>query len=127
MQNIKNTITILEVPDTDWMQYLDVVEDTRCPRCEGAGRVGGRPCPVCKGRGETSKERPSGYVRCPVCKGSGAVSIPAPEFVRGEGWGEQAKTRYDLCWGTGVVPKLQVLIGGEGEVQFVLGWWDCEC
>jgi len=62
----KNTITISEIPDavimvallatttnaTFWMRYLDIVEDTRCPKCEGAGRVSGRPCPVCKGRGE---------------------------------------------------------------------------
>ena len=66
-----------------------------------------------------------GYLRCPVCKGSGAVSVPAPEFTMEEGWGEQAKARCDLCWGTGIVPKPQVY--GEGEVQFVLGWWDCKC
>ncbi|MBU2612001.1 MAG: hypothetical protein KJ606_13815 [Chloroflexi bacterium] len=65
------------------------------------------------------------YVCCPACKGSGAVSVPAPEFVKEEGWGETAKARCDLCWGTGVLPKLQVY--GEGEVSFALGWWDCEC
>jgi len=67
-----------------------------------------------------------GYLRCPVCKGSGAVSVPAPEFTKEEGWGEQAKARCDLCWGTGILPEPQAF-GSEGEVQFVLGWWDCKC
>jgi len=62
MQNIKNTITISKIPDTAWMRYLDIVEDTRCPRREGAGRISGRPCPVCKGRGEISNKEVTNYV-----------------------------------------------------------------
>lgn len=61
-QNIKNIIMPDEVPGTDWGQYLDVIEDTRCPRCEGAGRVSGRPCPVCKGRGEILDKEVTNYV-----------------------------------------------------------------
>jgi len=68
---------------------------------------------------------PPGFVLCPKCKGSGTESIPAPEFIQEEGWGKQAKVRCDLCWGEGVLPKLSPC--GCGDVQFALGYWDCEC
>jgi DnaJ-class molecular chaperone len=43
-------------------------DGTACPRCGGAGKLTGRPCPYCRGSGEQwSMTKP----RCPECDGSG--------------------------------------------------------
>ncbi len=42
-----------EIPTPEnWQSFIDLAPNTRCPVCEGAGRVGCQRCRTCGGQGE---------------------------------------------------------------------------
>ncbi len=46
-------VAIPETPTPEnWHSFIDISPNTRCPSCEGAGRVDRQRCPTCGGQGE---------------------------------------------------------------------------
>ena len=43
--------TTLPTDVTAWWEFIEITSDTRCPDCDGEGRINGRRCPTCKGWG----------------------------------------------------------------------------